>query len=96
MRRNYFLRLCVRFYQRWISPWLGPRCRFYPSCSQYAYEALQHYALLPGLWLGLKRFCRCHPFSLGGYDPLEVPNKANAKAKEVKAQRQSNKKMANQ
>ncbi|MGB9886101.1 MAG: membrane protein insertion efficiency factor YidD [Moorellales bacterium] len=59
----------IGFYQRWISPWLGPRCRFYPTCSQYAREALERYGWR-GLWLGLKRLARCHPFHPGGWDPV--------------------------
>jgi putative membrane protein insertion efficiency factor len=62
--------LFVRLYQLIISPLLGPRCRFYPSCSDYAIEAIQYYGLFLGAWLALKRLIRCQPFCQGGYDPL--------------------------
>lgn len=60
---------CVRVYQRCLSPFLPPSCRFEPSCSQYFIEAVQKYGALRGAWLGTKRICRCHPWSTGGYDP---------------------------
>jgi putative membrane protein insertion efficiency factor len=60
----------IRAYQLAISPMLGPRCRFYPSCSCYAYTAIERYGVLRGLWLGLRRLLRCHPFTEGGYDPV--------------------------
>lgn len=58
----------VRGYQLFISPLLGPRCRFYPSCSHYTIEALQTHGLLRGLWLSVKRIGRCHPGNPGGID----------------------------
>lgn len=60
----------VRLYQRFVSPILGPTCRFRPTCSEYMVQALQKYGLGKGLWLGLRRIGRCHPFHPGGYDPL--------------------------
>lgn len=61
----------IRFYQRQISPWFPRRCRFSPTCSQYALEAIEKYGALKGGWLALKRICRCHPFSKRGpYDPV--------------------------
>ena len=60
----------INIYQKLVSPLLGPRCRFYPTCSQYTKEAVEKYGLY-GLWLGLKRVAKCHPFSDGGYDPLK-------------------------
>ncbi|MEM6989769.1 MAG: membrane protein insertion efficiency factor YidD [Myxococcota bacterium] len=60
----------VRGYQLIVSPWLGPRCRFYPSCSCYAIEALQGHGTLRGLWLTVRRLGRCHPFNPGGHDPV--------------------------
>ncbi|HEY5596917.1 MAG TPA: membrane protein insertion efficiency factor YidD [Candidatus Bipolaricaulota bacterium] len=58
-------------YQRWISPLLPARCRFYPSCSAYALQALERYGALKGSWMALKRLARCGPWSKGGYDPLK-------------------------
>lgn len=60
----------VRGYQQWISRWLPPRCRFYPSCSHYAIESLQKHGAAHGSWLTAKRLCRCHPLNPGGYDPV--------------------------
>jgi len=60
----------LRGYQYLISPLLGPRCRFHPSCSHYAIEALQQHGLLRGLWLTLRRLLRCHPWHPGGHDPV--------------------------
>ena len=60
----------VRFYQLVISPLLGPRCRFYPSCSHYTIEAIQTHGLLKGGWLAIKRISRCHPGNPGGVDPV--------------------------
>lgn len=57
-------------YRRFISPLLGPRCRFYPSCSAYALEAVQVHGALRGSWLALRRLSRCHPFHAGGIDPV--------------------------
>jgi putative membrane protein insertion efficiency factor len=64
------LLLPLRFYQRWISPALGPRCRFAPSCSHYAAEALQVHGPLRGSWLATRRVLRCHPWNPGGHDPV--------------------------
>lgn len=58
----------VRFYQRHISPAFPSCCRFIPTCSQYAVEALEKYGALKGLWLAIKRLLRCHPFHLGEHD----------------------------
>jgi hypothetical protein len=60
----------VRFYQRFISPALGPRCRFHPSCSEYAAQALMRHGHLRGGWLAIRRIARCHPFNPGGFDPV--------------------------
>lgn len=61
----------IRFYQRFLSPLKGgPTCRFYPSCSQYAYDALGKYGAVKGTYLAVKRILRCHPFHPGGYDPV--------------------------
>ena len=64
------LRALVRAYQITVSPLLGPRCRFYPTCSHYALEALEMHGAISGSWLTLKRVGRCHPFCEGGYDPV--------------------------
>lgn len=60
----------IRVYQVTLSRVLGSNCRFYPSCSQYAYEAIERYGLGRGSWLALCRLGRCHPFHPGGYDPV--------------------------
>lgn len=62
--------LLVRFYQYAISPLLGRRCRFFPSCSEYTAEAIQKHGVWSGLRLGAKRVSRCHPWHPGGYDPV--------------------------
>ncbi|WP_394867231.1 membrane protein insertion efficiency factor YidD [Paraclostridium bifermentans] len=61
----------VRFYQKHISLLKGPTCRFYPTCSQYAIEALKKYGALKGSYLAIRRILKCHPFHPGGYDPLK-------------------------
>ena len=68
----------IRIYQLAVSPLLGPRCRFHPSCSCYALSAIERHGALRGSWLGTKRLLRCHPFSEGGYDP--VPDKRSINA----------------
>ncbi|MCX7827639.1 MAG: membrane protein insertion efficiency factor YidD [Thermanaerothrix sp.] len=65
--------LFIRIYQAFISPLLGKNCRFYPTCSQYAYEALLRFGLMRGMWLAVIRILRCGPWHPGGYDP--VPSK---------------------
>ena len=57
-------------YRRFISPLLGPRCRFAPSCSAYALEAVREHGALRGTWLAARRIGRCHPFNPGGFDPV--------------------------
>ena len=63
--------LPIRFYQLVISPWLGPRCRFYPSCSSYFIEAVQKKGVMKGSALGVWRLLRCQPLCRGGYDPVK-------------------------
>ncbi len=65
--------LLVKFYQCFISPMLGQRCRFHPTCSYYAIEALNSHGLLIGGWLSIKRILKCHPFNPGGVDPVPEP-----------------------
>ena len=60
----------VKLYQLIISPWLGPSCRYIPTCSQYAIEALKKYGPFKGLWLTLKRIAKCHPWGGHGHDPV--------------------------
>lgn len=71
--RAIFIAL-IRVYQRVISPVLGPRCRFYPTCSEYARQAIETHGPWRGSWLSLRRIGRCHPFHPGGVDP--VPEKS--------------------
>jgi putative membrane protein insertion efficiency factor len=71
------LMLPIKGYRRFISPLLGPRCRFEPSCSAYALAALAEHGAARGLWLAVARIARCHPFHPGGYDP--VPARKPAK-----------------
>jgi hypothetical protein len=61
----------LRAYQRWVSPAFGPRCRYYPSCSEYAIQAVQRFGIVRGLVLAVWRLLRCNPFSHGGFDPVE-------------------------
>ncbi len=62
--------LIIRGYQLWVSPLLPAACRYYPTCSTYAIEALEKHGPVTGSWLALRRIARCHPFRAGGYDPV--------------------------
>lgn len=62
--------LLIRFYQCAVSPHFPPACRYTPTCSQYAVEAITRYGIRRGGWLALKRICRCHPWGGSGYDPV--------------------------
>jgi putative membrane protein insertion efficiency factor len=75
--RKLFLGV-IRLYQLAISPMLGPRCRFYPSCSCYAHEAIERFGVLYGAYLAVRRLLRCHPFHAGGYDPVPPKRLINA------------------
>jgi putative membrane protein insertion efficiency factor len=62
--------LALRTYKRWISPLLPSACRFYPTCSEYMTQAVETHGVLRGVWMGLRRLSRCHPFHEGGFDPV--------------------------
>ncbi len=64
----------IRSYQLFVSPLLGNHCRFYPSCSQYAREAIEQHGALRGVWLAIRRLLRCHPWHEGGVDPVPEPS----------------------
>ena len=67
--------LLIRLYQKTLSPLLGNQCRFWPTCSEYAYGAIERHGAFRGICLGVKRILKCHPFHEGGYDP--VPKKVS-------------------
>ena len=67
--------LIIKFYQFFISPWLGKNCCYLPTCSEYAKEAITTFGVIKGILLTMKRLIRCHPFSDGGYDPLPINKK---------------------
>ncbi len=69
--------LPIRIYQYTLSPLLGQNCRHTPTCSHYTIEAIQEWGIIKGIWLGIKRISRCHPWGTHGYDP--VPKKNNIK-----------------
>jgi len=60
----------LKLYKTFLSPLLPPACRFHPSCSSYAIQALETHGVIRGLWLALRRLIRCHPYNPGGYDPI--------------------------
>ncbi|MBT3310833.1 MAG: membrane protein insertion efficiency factor YidD [Desulfobacteraceae bacterium] len=62
--------LFIRGYQVFLSPYLKPSCRFYPTCSHYSYKAISRHGIIKGLYLSVKRILRCHPFNPGGFDPV--------------------------
>jgi uncharacterized protein len=68
----------LRAYQAFLSPLMIGSCRFYPSCSRYAYEAIEVHGMPRGIWMGMKRLLRCHPFTPGGFDPVPA-NKGTQK-----------------
>jgi putative membrane protein insertion efficiency factor len=72
MLKSLMIKL-VRGYQLLISPFLGNNCRYLPSCSAYTIEAMEKWGPWRGLWLGIRRVGRCHPFHAGGYDPVPDP-----------------------
>jgi putative membrane protein insertion efficiency factor len=74
----------IRFYQRAISPGLPAACRYEPTCSRYAYEAIERYGVLRGGWMATRRLLRCVPWHPGGYDPVPVPNSAERPAAQTR------------
>ena len=81
-------------YRRLISPLLPPSCRFYPSCSTYALEAVQVHGALRGSWLAARRLSRCHPFHAGGLDPVPPPRPARRRAGDTELSEQSARELA--
>ncbi|HKT73343.1 MAG TPA: membrane protein insertion efficiency factor YidD [Steroidobacteraceae bacterium] len=71
---RYAVALLIRLYQWTVSPLWGPRCRFHPSCSSYALEAITRFGTVRGGWLTLRRLGRCHPWHPGGFDPVPSPD----------------------
>lgn len=67
---KFVLLALIKAYKKVISPLLPPSCRFYPTCSQYTAEAIEKHGVICGIWLGIKRILRCHPFHPGGIDPV--------------------------
>ncbi len=74
----------IRAYRLLISPWLGPHCRFHPSCSVYAAQAIERRGTLRGAWLAVRRLARCHPYHPGGYDPVDADTATPAAGQVVK------------
>ena len=69
----------IRLYQLTLSPWLGTQCRYEPTCSKYAAEALERHGVRRGVWLAAKRLGRCHPWGRSGYDPVPTLGEAPAR-----------------
>jgi putative membrane protein insertion efficiency factor len=74
-------RFLILLYQSTLGPWVGGGCRFYPSCSNYALEAIQLHGTLRGSWLTLKRLSKCHPFHPGGFDPPPCASHAHTECR---------------
>ena len=72
--------LLIRGYQLLISPLLGNNCRFHPTCSCYAHQAIERFGVTKGSWLSMRRILKCHPFNEGGYDPVPEPDCVEKKA----------------
>jgi hypothetical protein len=70
---KFFVLFALNIYKRWLSPMFLPACRYVPSCSEYAQEAVERYGVLRGGWKAAWRLLRCHPFARGGFDPVERP-----------------------
>ena len=75
MLKKLFI-LPIRLYQVTLSPLLGASCRHSPTCSQYTIEAIMEWGVLKGIWLGMKRIARCHPWGTHGFDPVPKKNKS--------------------
>ncbi len=71
MTLGKLLVILVRIYQTFLSPFIGPSCRFYPTCSEYTITAVQRYGPFKGTFMGVKRILRCNPWNPGGYDPVK-------------------------
>ena len=67
---NFIFIIPIKLYQILLSPLLGKSCRYHPTCSQYAVEAIEKYGPIKGIWLGIKRIARCHPWGGSGHDPV--------------------------
>ena len=67
---NYFLIVPIKLYQKLLSPLIGPSCRFTPTCSNYAIEAINKHGPFKGFWLAIKRISKCHPWGDSGHDPV--------------------------
>ena len=72
---KYILILPIKIYQLFISPLLGPKCRHEPSCSNYSIKAIEEWGVLKGIYLGIKRISKCHPWGTFGYDPVPLKKK---------------------
>ena len=67
---QWILVAALRVYKQWVSPWLPSACRYHPSCSDYMRQAIERHGAVKGIWMGIKRLARCHPFHEGGFDPV--------------------------
>jgi putative membrane protein insertion efficiency factor len=67
---KFIIKILIRFYQQAISVHFPPACKYYPTCSSYAYEAVEKYGVFRGIFMSVMRLFRCHPFHAGGYDPV--------------------------
>lgn len=76
---RWLLLIPIRFYRYVISPMLGPRCRFYPTCSEYAETSVHQFGMVRGGWLALRRIGKCHPWHPGGVDPVPETTKPDSK-----------------